>query len=412
MAKQVFEGIHVADFSWVGVGPQVARELAEHGATVVRVESHKRLDQLRLIGPFKDFKPGVNRSAFGTSFNTNKYGISVDLRSAKGQEVGKRLALWADVVCDSMTPGAMKKMGLDYERLREIKPEIIMYSTCQLGQYGPYSRLPGYGNIGAAMSGVNNLVGWPDRAPAGAYGAYSDFIAPWFLIATVVAALLYRNRTGKGLYIDMSQIEAAITFLSPAILDFTVNGRVAERMGNRSPHAAPHGAFPCLGEEKWVAISVATDEQWEAFCRVTGNLDWSMDSKFQTFLRRKQHEEELNRFVGEWTKSYPPEQVMKMMQDAGVPAGVVENCHQDLFIDPQLKHRKHFRFLEHKVIGRHAYNAPAYILSKTPNHIHKAGPTLGEDNEFVFKEILGYSDDDVADLLIEGVITTDADLPQ
>lgn len=411
MARQVFEGINVADFSWVGVGPQVSRELAEHGATVVRVESHKRLDQLRLIGPYKDFRPGVDQTAFGTAYNTNKCGISVDLKTLKGQEVGRKLVKWADIVCDSMTPGSMEKMGLDYESLKKVKHDIIMFSTCQFGQYGPYSKLPGYGTIGAAMSGAGYLVGWPDRAPAGPYGAYSDFIAPWFLISTVIGALLYRKRTGKGLYVDMAQIEAAITFLAPAILDYTVNGRVAERRGNSSPYAAPHGAFPCLGNNKWVAISVSTDEQWQAFCEVIGRPDWSKDIRFQSFMGRKQNEDELNRLVGEWTKEYPPRQVATMMQEAMVPAGVVQNCHEDLFKDPQLKHRQHFRFLEHKVIGRHAYNAPAYILSKTPNHIYKPGPTLGEDNEYVFKDILGYSDDEIANLLVEGVITTDADLP-
>jgi len=410
MERQVFENINIADFSWVGVGPQTARELAEHGATVVRVESHKRLDQLRLIGPYKDFEPGIDRTAFGACFNTNKYGISVDLKTARGQEVGRKLVMWADIVCDSMTPGSMKKMGLDYESLKKIKPDIIMFSTCQFGQYGPYAQLPGYGNIGAAMSGASYLVGWPERAPAGVHGAYSDFIAPWFLISTLIAALIYRKKTGKGIYIDMSQIEAAITFLSPLILDYTVNGRVAERMGNKTPCAAPHGSFPCLGENRWVAISVSTDEEWEKFCQIMGNPDWTKNGKFNTFMERKKNEDELNNLVGEWTKTYPPEQVASMMQDSGVPAGVVENCHEDLFNDPQLKHRQHFRFLDHKVIGRHAYNAPAYILSKTPNHIFKAGPTLGEDNEYVFKDILGYSDDEIANLLVEGVITTDADL--
>ena len=410
MTEQVFKDIKVADFSWVGVGPQLGREFAQHGAIVVRVESHKRLDQLRLVGPFKDMEPGIDNSAFGTCFNTNKYGISVDLKTEKGREVARKLVKWADIVGESMTPGSMKKLGLDYESLKKIKPEIIMFSTCQFGQYGPYSNLPGYGNVGAAMAGASNLVGWPDGEPSGAYGAYTDFVAPWFLISTVISALLYRNKTGKGVYIDMSQVEAATTFISPLILDYTVNGREAARMGNSSPTSAPHGVFPCLGEDRWVAVAVSTDDEWKAFRLVIGNPDWTGDDKFQTLEDRQSNETELNALVGEWTKQHTPEQVMSMMQDSGVPAGIVENCHEDLFEDPQLKHRRHFRFLEHQVMGTHAYNAPAYILSKTPNHIHKAGPALGEDNEYVFKEILKYSDDEIADLLIEGVITTDADL--
>jgi len=411
MPKQVFDGIRIADFSWVGVGPQVARELAEHGATVVRVESHKRLDQLRLLSPFKDREPGIDRTAFATCFNPNKYGISVDLKTDKGREVAHRLIAWADVVGESMTPGSMGKLGLDYERVREIKPDIIMYSTCQMGQSGPYAALPGYGAIGAAMSGASNLFGWPDRPPIGAFGAYTDFISPWFLISTLIAALLFRRRTGAGTYIDMSQIEASTHFLSPLILDYTVNGRVAERVGNRSPYAAPHGAFPCRGNQRWIAIAVSSREEWVSFCDVLGNPEWTEEERFRTFAGRKENEDDLNRLTGEWTATVTPEEVFEAMQEAGVPAGVVENCHEDLFGDPQLKHREHFRFLEHPVIGRHRYNSPAYVLSKTPNHIHKAGPTLGEDNEHVFKEILGYSDDEIGDMLVDGVITTDADLP-
>ncbi len=411
MPKQVFDNIKIADFSWVGVGPQVARELAEHGATVVRVESHKRLDQLRLLPPFKDYRTGIDRSAFATTFNTNKYGISVDLKTPRGREVAYKLVAWADIVGESMTPGSMAKLGLDYENVRKIKPDIIMYSTCQMGQSGPYAKLPGYGAIGAAMSGASVLLGWPDRPPIGAFGAYTDFISPWFLISTLISALLYRKRKGKGLYIDMSQIEASTTFISPAILDYTVNRRVAERVGNRSPSAAPHGAFPCRGQQRWIAIAVSSEKEWESFCNVLGNPAWTGEERFSTLARRRENEDALNRLTGEWTAAHTPEQVFERMQNAGVPAGVVANCHEDLLSDPQLEHRRHFRLLDHPEIGRHRYNAPAYILSKTPTNIHKAGPTLGEDNEYVFKEILGYTDDDISDMIVDGVITTEADLP-
>jgi benzylsuccinate CoA-transferase BbsF subunit len=240
--------------------------------------------------------------------------------------------------------------------------------------------------------------------------AYTDFISPWYLITSVVAALLYRRKTGKGMYLDQSQLEAGVTFLGPAILDYAVNGRILGRSGNRDPYAAPHGAYPCSGLDRWVTIAVFTDEEWRAFCQVIGNPEWTKDPRFATILARKENEDELDRLIGEWTKDYTAEQIMAMMQDAGVPAGLVETP-EDLFNDPQLKHREHFRFLEHKVIGRHAYNAPAYRLSKTPNHIWKSGPCLGEDNEYVYKEILGFSDDEIADLLIGGVITTETDMP-
>ena len=411
MGKQIFEGIKVADFSWVGVGPQIARELAEHGATVVRVECHRYPDTLRTIMPYKDGVAGIDRSAFGMAYNTNKYGISLDLNMPKGQEVAKRLVAWADIVTDGMTPGTMAKWGLDYDSCRKIKPDIIYYSTCQQGQYGPYATFGGYGMYAAVMGGYSHVTGWPDRGPPVMFNNYTDFISPFYLAIAVIGALLYRRKTGKGMYLDQAQIEAGISFLGPYVLDYFVNGRIAERMGNRDRYMVPHGAYPCRGLDKWVAIAITNEEEWQTFCSVLGNPEWTKDARFSTVLSRKENEEELDRLIGEWTKDYPPEQIMAMMQDAGVPCGVVQTC-EDLFNDPQLKHREHFRFLEHKVIGRHAYNAPAYRLSKTPCDIKKAGPCLGEDNEYVYKEILGYSDDEIADLLIEGVITTEMDVPE
>jgi crotonobetainyl-CoA:carnitine CoA-transferase CaiB-like acyl-CoA transferase len=408
--KQVFEGIKVADFSWVGAGPQVGRELAEHGATVVRVESHRRPDTLRLITPFKDGIPGIDRSAFGMAFNTNKLSMSLDLKNPKGLEVARKLIEWADIISDSMTPGSMKKIGLDYESCRKIKPDIIYYSTCQMGQHGPLSTFGGYGAFGVAYGGFSHLTGWSDRFPTPLFNNYSDFIAPWYLTTAVVSALDYRRRTGKGMYLDQSQVEAGITFLAPVVLDYVVNGRIANRTGNRDPHMVPHGAYPCRGDDKWVAVAVRDDREWETFCKVVGRADWIADSRFATSVARKQNEDELDRLIGEWSRSYAPKAMMEMMQEAGIPAGVVSTP-QDLFDDPQLNHRQHFRFLEHKVIGRAAHHAPAYILSDTPCHIHKAGPCLGEDNEYVYKTILGYSDDEIADLLVEGVITTEHDVP-
>ena len=410
MAKQIFEGIKVADFAWVGVGVQPSRELAEHGATVVRVECHKYPDTLRTIPPFKDWQSGIDRSAFGMAYNTNKYGISLDLNTPKGPEVAKRLVSWADIVTDGMTPGTMAKWGLDYESCKKIKPDIIYYSTCQMGQKGPYSKFGGFGMVGTAYAGYCYLLGWPDKDPLSLFNNYSDFVAPWYLTCTVILALLHRRKTGKGIYLDQAQVEAGVTFLAPVMLDYIVNGRIANRMGNRDPHMAPHGVYPCLGDDRWVAIAVSTQEEWEDFCCVLGNPEWTGDPKFSTFLGRKQNDEELDNLIGGWTKDYPAEQTMAMMQDAGVPAGVVETA-EDLFNDPQLKHRDHFKFLEHKVIGPMAFNAPAYRLSKTPNHIWKAGPCLGEDNEYVYKDILGYTDDEIADMLIEGVITTETDAP-
>lgn len=408
--KQVFEGIKVADFTWAAVGPQIGRTLAEHGATVIRIETHRKPDLCRVIHPFMG-KPGINKSPFGAMLNTNKYGIALDLTKPKGMELVKKLIAWADIVTDSFTPGSMKKLGLDYEEVRKIKPDIIYCGTCSQGQYGPHAQLGVYGIQTAPLAGFAMLTGDSNRDPALVYGAYTDYVSPWFLICYLIAALCYRRKTGKGMYLDHSQYEAAVTFLAPAILDYTVNGRIMNRMANRDPRAAPHGAYPCKGDDRWVAIAVFTDEEWQNFCQVIGNPEWTRGPKFATLMGRKENEDELDKLVGEWTINYSAEEVMARMQAKGVAAAVVETM-EDLFNnDLQLRHREHWVPLEHKEMGRHSYHNEAARFSKTPARLWKAAPCLGEDNEFVYKQILGLTDDDISDLLAEGVITTEADVP-
>ena len=375
---------------------------------MVRVESHKRPDALRTAAPFKDNTPGLDRGAFGTAYNTNKYGISVDLTKVKGQEVAERLIKWADVVTESFTPGTMKTLGLDYEAVRKLKPDIIYYSTCQMGQQGPLSRFGGYGEFGSAYAGFSHLLGSPGGSPLPLVNAHNDFISPWYMVMSLIGALLHRRKTGKGLYLDQAQVEAGVSFLGPVMLDYFVNQRVACRMGNHDPFITPHNVYPCLGDDRWAAITVTNEEEWKSLCTVTEHPEWLQDPRFATISARKENEEELDRMIGEWTRGYTPFQLMAMLQDAGVPCGIVQTA-EDLFSDPQLKEREHFRFLEHPVIGKHAYNSPAYHLSKTPCDIRKAGPCLGEDNEYVYTEILGYSHDEIADMLVEGIITTDTD---
>jgi benzylsuccinate CoA-transferase BbsF subunit len=310
-----------------------------------------------------------------------------------------------------MSPGAMAKWGLDYESCREIKPDTIYYSTCQMGQHGPYRKFKGYGMLGVSYAGYCHLNGWPDRDPLPLFNNHSDFISPYYLVTTLIAALLYRRRTGKGMYLDQSQVEVGINFLAPLVLDYTVNGRVARRMGNRDPSMAPHGLFPCRGHDRWVAIAVSSEGEWLRFRGVLGNPEWADGPAFATLRARKENEDELEARIAEWTSGQTAEDVMHRLQEAGVPSGVVQTA-EDLFKDPQLAHRRHFRPLEHGVIGTHSYQSPAYHLSKTPCEIRKAAPCLGEDNEYVYKNMLGLSDDEIADLLIEGVITTDTDVPE
>jgi crotonobetainyl-CoA:carnitine CoA-transferase CaiB-like acyl-CoA transferase len=406
---QVFEGVKVADFSWVMVGPTIARELAEHGATVVHVESHLYPDTARVLGPFKDKKPDINASACYAARNSNKYGISLNLKKPKGREIARRLVAWADVVCESMAPGAMGKWGLDYEGCGKIKEDIIYLSTCQFGQTGPLSRYAGYGQLGAAYGGLSYAVGKKGEAPPQLYNNYPDFIAPPYMVATVAAALLHRRKTGEGMCLDQSQVEAGASFMGPALLDYRVNGRIPEPDENRDPHMAPHGIYPCRGEDRWVAIAVSREGEWGRFVAAIGKPELKTNPKFATMPCRRENENELDAIVAGWTLGLTAEAVMELLQSAGVPAGVVAEG-EDLLSDPQLAFRGHFIYLDHKVIGRHAYQAPAYRLSKTLHRVWKAAPCLGEDNRYVYREILGFTEEEISTLIEEGVITTQADV--
>jgi len=408
--SKALEGIKVADFTWSVVGPLATMVLAQFGATVIRVETHNRLDFVRVSGPFKDGIAGIDRSAFYTSVNANKYSMSLDLNTPKGLEVVQKLVKWADIIAEGMTPGKMKKWGLDYESVRKIRPDIIYFSTTLQGQSGPYSRQPGYGPQATALAGLYEATGWPDGPPTFIYCAYTDDLAPYYLVTAMVAALVRRRKTGRGIYLDQSQVESGVIHLGPAILDYTVNERLVSRMGNRDPYAAPHGCYPCLGDDRYCVIAVRSDEEWRAFCKVIGKAELSADSRFATQAVRKENEDVLDRLVEEWTKNHTPKDVMFALQAAGVPAGIMQNA-KDLFEDPQLKHRGHFQQLEHPVIGLTPYHDQAFKLSKTPSQTTKSAPCLGQDNEYVYKEILGYSDDEISDFLAEGVITVETGEP-
>ena len=399
---QVFQGIKVADFSWSVAGPIVTKCLADHGAFVVRIESTTHLDPIRTTRPYKDNIPGINRAGFYAAYNDNKCGISLNLNHPKGIEVAKRIVAWADIIAESFLPGTMERWGLGYNELCDINPSVILFSTTNQGQNGPHAHQRGFGYHLTSLAGFVHLTGWPDRGPSMISVAYTDIVSHYFSVAALVAALDYRRRTGNGQHIDISQYEASIQFLSPLLLDFTVNRRVTGRIGNRSEYAAPHAVYPCKGEDKWCAISVLSDKQWEGFCQVIGNPEWSKYEKFNTLSARKENEDELNNLVADWTKNFGAEEVMEMMQAKGIPSGVVSNC-QDIYQNRQLQYRQHFVPLEHPEIGRYYYEGPPFILSKTPAEIKSPSPCVGEHNEYFYTEILGMSDEEFVQLLAEGV---------
>ena len=402
MAKAL-EDVKVADFTWVVAGPLCVRVLADYGAQVVHVETGTRLDPIRYTPPYRDNIPGTNRGGYFHNYNSNKCGITLNMKHPRAPEIVRRLVSWADIVAENFNPGVMERLGLGYEELRETKPDIIMISLGSKGQTGPQAQLPAFGAHLAALSGFTAITGWPDRDPPVIFGAYTDSIAARFGAATLLAALDYRCRTGKGQYIDLSQSEAGIQFLAPYLLDYDANGRVLERNGNRDQSTAPHGAYRCLGEDRWCAIAAFTDAEWDAICRVMGDPSWSKEERFATFLGRKKNEEELDKLIEQWTINYSAEEVMLKMQEAGVSAGVVETA-EDLHRDPQLKARHHLWTLKHQEIGDSTYDSMGSNLSKTPADLNKAAHTLGEDNYHVYTQILGFSDEEFVEFLEQGLL--------
>jgi benzylsuccinate CoA-transferase BbsF subunit len=404
--RKVFEGIKVAEFAWVVVGPLSSRYFADHGATVVRIESHTNFELLRGAGPFPNNQPGLDGSMFFGKYNANKYGASLDLKHPGGRELAWRFIEWADIVTESFRPGTMKKWGLDYESVRKVRPDIIYLSTSMQGQQGPSSQFAGTGSLLCALAGFGEISGWPDRMPSPPYGAYSDYFCQRFNSTAVIAALEYRRRTGKGQWIEQSQLETAAQLFSPLVTDYIINGRIAGRDGNRLPHAAPHGVFPCKSEDRWVIIAVFSDREWQSFCSIASELPLLKDPKFGTLAGRKENEDELENLIARWTSTRTVEEIEPLLQKAGVCAHRVAT-NSDLFEDPQLNHRNYFVKLDHPVMGRPAYSQQAhYILSKAPREITMPSPCLGEHNEYVYKELLGLSDDEIAQHIVDGSITT------
>ena len=295
----------------------------------------------------------------------------------------------------------MRGWGLHYEALRELKPDIIMVSSCLFGQSGPYSEIAGFGTMGAAVGGFNFLTGWPDRNPAMA-AAYTDYTAPRFEVAAVLAAFDHRDRTGEGQYIDLSQAESGVNFMAPGMLDLIVNGREFERRGNADLHMSPHAVFPAAGDDKWVAIACRDDADWDALLDAAGLVELAFDARFATIEARLENREALEEAIGEWTRAQDMGDVERLLQERGVPAHQVQNA-PELTADPQLKHRGHFIELPHATLGAMTIEGSRFELSRTPARIQRVGPTFGEHNDYVLREILGYNDERITELAIAEV---------
>ncbi len=403
MTVAPLSGVKVLDFCWVAIGPMTTRYLADFGATVTRVESIHRIDTLRTATPHKDGVPGVNRSGYFANYNGGKHSMALNMAMPQARELARSLARWADVVTENFTPGVMERWGLGYDDVKKTNPGVIMFSASMQGRGGPYSNHPGFGPVLTALSSHTHLTGWPDRTPTSPYGAYTDFLLPHLAVSAIAAALDHRRRTGGGQHIDLSQLEGSLYFVAPALMDYAANNRVGTRRGNRHDVYAPHNAYPCSGADRWCAIVCRSDAEWRALCRLMGRPALAGDPRFRDAQARKDNEESLDEVIAGWTRDQEPFDLMARCQAAGVPAGVAQTC-EDLFNDPQLRHRGHYVSLEHKEIGRHAYDANCFHLSESQAR-YRPAPLLGEHTRRVCREVLGLPDSQIDALANAGVLS-------
>ena len=394
-----FRDVKVADFSWVGVGPISSKYLADHGATVVRIESENRPDVLRGGAPFKDAEPGWNRSQFFGDFNTSKMGMALDLKLPEARDLAKKIIQWSDVVIESFAPGAFERMGFSYEEIQKINPNVIMVSTCLMGQTGPAARLAGYGYHAAAMAGFYEVTGWKDLGPSGPWTAYTDTIAPRFVSTILAAALDQKRRSGKGVFIDLAQIEAALHFLAPEFLDYQINGYSPTRLGNRSRETAPQGCYACEGDDRWCAIAIDTEDQWLQLVEMIPQLDAEQDN-----MTRQLNHDAIDQTISDWTTTRDARAVMMECQSRGIPAGLVQRS-SDLLADPQYVHRKFYRYFDHPEMGNVPYAGHQYRISDYDNGPRGPAPLLGEHSFEVLTELLGLNEDELSAAFSSGAIT-------
>jgi len=403
-AKDALANVKVVEFGAYAAGPCISKYLANFGARVVHVESRQHPDGFRLqYPPFKDGKVGLNRSGCFAFFNDSKHGVTLNLKNDEGLKLAHHLIQWSDIVIENMRPAVMSRLGLGYEAAREIKPDLIMLSTSNMGQTGPHATHPGFGSQLSSLSGFTHLIGEPDGPPYFLYGPYIDFVAVTFGGIAVLAALDRRRQTGEGAYIDLSQYETGLQFISSALLDYSANGTIANRDGNRDVMAAPHGCYPCKHDE-WCVISCWDDQEWERLCRAAEQNSWLSDARFLTFTQRKENETELNQLIGTWTRRHSAEHLMWRLQTRGVHAARV-NSIRNLFTDPQIALRNIWQKHEHPEMGDQAYRMVSYELSETPGSVRRAAPCLGADNEEVFCGWLGLSAREYEELWKQGAFS-------
>lgn len=391
------EGIRVADFTWVWAGPTCTLQLAHMGAEVIRMESMKRVCTLRMLPPFADGQMGVNRSGYFNQYNQGKRSIQLDISRPEGVEIAKKIVAMSDVAAENFAGGVSKRLGLGYDELSKVKPDLIMISMAGYGQTGPDSGYVSYGPAQVPLSGMSSLTGYAGWQPMHVGLSYGDPNAGLHAAFTVLSALLYRERTGKGQYIDMSQWEATMGAFGEAFVGYAMTGTQPPRNGNRVEHMAPHGVFRCEGEDRWVSIACGSDDEWSALCEAMSLAELANDPRFLTLAERKANEDGLEAIVGEWTILRDPFEITRQLQAVGV-AAFTPLVNRELAEDEHLDARGFFVEKEHLEVGTRKHAGIPWRMSGTPCEIQRPAPVMGQDNDYVFGDLLGMSSNQITEL--------------
>jgi benzylsuccinate CoA-transferase BbsF subunit len=403
MPNGPLSGIRITEFTSAWAGPYATCLLALLGAEVIKVESRRRLDHSRSLSfsTGRRFN-GPNESSVFNNLNLNKKSITLNLSKPKAIEIARQLVVRSDVVVENMRPGVIPRLGLGYEALCAVNPKLIYLSSSACGQTGPQSAYVGYAPTFAALGGVSYITGYADWPPSNFMGAM-DLRSATTSAFAILTALIYRQRTGEGQYIDLASQETIAVIAGDVLLDYLMNQRVPGRKGNKDEMMVPHNCYRCNGEDKWVSIAVANNQEWQALCRVMEKPEWIEDRRFKDPAVRYKNQQELDGLISQWTKDKDYYAVTKILQEAGV-ASAPSLSSEGLFHDPHLKERGIYSQLNHPFMGKDWVIAPPWHLSETPAKITRHSPLLGEHNQEIFIQELGMSDEDVKKLEAEEVI--------
>lgn len=389
----MLSGVRVLDSTTNVAMPTAMHILADMGAEVIKIEGHTREESSNRDGPFQFLQHG-------------KLGVTINLRGDGGLDLFKDLAKVSDVLVENNRAGTFQRLGLGYEELIKVNPTLIMLSNTGFGQTGPWKRYTGIGSFLELTTGVSNQTGYMDQGPRQVGGAWIDIHAAWMTVFSILAALNFRAETGKGQHIDLGMYQVGVTTLGVELLDFFSNGRNGTRMANRHPYHAPHGVYPCIGDDKWIAIAVESSEQWDSLKGIMGDPEWANNSEFSSRSGRHQNQDKLDGNLKAWTINYDAYELMHLLQNSGIPASIVPNS-AEIMVDPHMKARGFYEKMEHSPesgFGARMFVGRPWKASKTPSYFRRPTPYLGEHNDAIFGELLGLSKKELGDLESANVI--------